>query len=898
MAIRRDMLIWILLWVLPASVCSQNAVFTCSSDQFDCGDQRCIPNIWKCDGEVDCANHSDERGCSEAFCNPDTKFQCKTTERCIPKRWLCDSDDDCGDNSDEPPDCTQRTCSDGEHACGNGHCIPLRWVCDGDKDCSDNSDEQGCGTISTGNKTCKGSEFTCSNGKCISQGWVCDHDNDCDDGSDERHCPNVTCKPTQFTCVNNGRCIKQEWKCDGDNDCQDNYDELGCPTRSPKCKESSFQCKLNFQCIDSSWVCDGEYDCQDETDEKECDKITCPPNHFTCANGRCIAEQKWCDGIDDCLDDSDEQKCPLPTPSVCKEGEFQCGDSNQCVKNQDVCNNHKDCHKGEDEPESCGKNECLEHNGHCQQLCNDTKDSYFCSCRPGYMVHPKEHNICIDVDECDTLGTCSQVCYNTKGSFKCLCCEGYLMEPDQRTCKAEGGEGFLVFANRHDIRQLAFDSSDYTEVIPDLKAAIALDFDFESRQVFWTDVVDENIKSAKMEPNPTVQPLANVSLDTPDGIAVDWINKKLYWTDTGIDLIEVADFNGTNRLVLIKQGLEEPRAIVVHPSLGFMFWTDWGDSPRIEKCGMNGDPKTREVLISRNILWPNALTIDYTVDRIWWADAKLHTIESSDLDGRKRQLILFEDVTHPFALTLFQNYMYWTDWEHRGGSINKANKFNGQERSVIQENLYSPMDIHVYHQQRQPAGTNPCRPKTDFGSCSHICLLAPKHIYSDGYSCHCPPGVELLGDHRTCNTTEAFNCTNSTCQNGGTCYADKERKSLPSCKCPPQYSGHYCEISLPFESNTQIKVLKKEDVGVTVGISVSVVLFMINTAVLIAWMFYRRIQKNRKFLIFDNPVYMKTTVSGSSLDTVSIGPGGHSPERGPRQSLLTAYSNEVYDSSF
>ena len=130
-------------------------------------------------------------------------------------------------------------------------------------------------------------------------------------------------------------------------------------------------------------------------------------------------------------------------------------------------------------------------------------------------------------------------------------------------------------------------------------------------------------------------------------------------------------------------------------SFSFMFWTDWGDSPRIEKCGMNGDPKTREVLISRNILWPNALTIDYTVDRIWWADAKLHTIESSDLDGRKRRLILFEDVTHPFALTLFQNYMYWTDWEHRGGSINKANKFNGQERSVIQENLYSPMDIQI-----------------------------------------------------------------------------------------------------------------------------------------------------------------------------------------------------------
>lgn len=133
---------------------------------------------------------------------------------------------------------------------------------------------------------------------------------------------------------------------------------------------------------------------------------------------------------------------------------------------------------------------------------------------------------------------------------------------------SSGAEGFLIFANRHDIRQLTFDSSDYTQVIPDLQGAIALDFDFESGQVFWTDVVDENIKSTKMEHNPTVESLANVSLNTPDGIAVDWINKKLYWTDTGIDLIEVADFNGTNRLVLVKVGLEEPRAIVVHPSLG------------------------------------------------------------------------------------------------------------------------------------------------------------------------------------------------------------------------------------------------------------------------------------------------------------------------------------------
>ena len=135
---------------------------------------------------------------------------------------------------------------------------------------------------------------------------------------------------------------------------------------------------------------------------------------------------------------------------------------------------------------------------------------------------------------------------------------------------SSGGDGFLIFANRYDIRQLAFDSSYYEELVPDQKGAVALDFDFNSGYIFWTDVIEEEIRRAKMEENPTVEVVANISVDTPDGIAVDWINKKLYWTDTGNDMIEVAEFDGTNRLQLIKTGLQEPRAIVVHPFIGYV----------------------------------------------------------------------------------------------------------------------------------------------------------------------------------------------------------------------------------------------------------------------------------------------------------------------------------------
>ena len=53
-----------------------------------------------------------------------------------------------------------------------------------------------------------------------------------------------------------------------------------------------------------------------------------------------------------------------------------------------------------------------------------------------------------------------------------------------------------------------------------------------------------------------------------------------------------------------------------------LFWTDWGDHPRIEKAGMDGDPTTRQVIVSDQIGWANGMAVDYTLKRLYWADAK------------------------------------------------------------------------------------------------------------------------------------------------------------------------------------------------------------------------------------------------------------------------------------
>lgn len=53
-----------------------------------------------------------------------------------------------------------------------------------------------------------------------------------------------------------------------------------------------------------------------------------------------------------------------------------------------------------------------------------------------------------------------------------------------------------------------------------------------------------------------------------------------------------------------------------------LFWTDWGNNPKIEKAGMDGDPATRRVIVADQIGWANGMAIDYTLKRLYWADAR------------------------------------------------------------------------------------------------------------------------------------------------------------------------------------------------------------------------------------------------------------------------------------
>ena len=152
------------------------------------------------------------------------------------------------------------------------------------------------------------------------------------------------------------------------------------------------------------------------------------------------------------------------------------------------------------------------------------------------------------------------MCLNTAGSYHCACYHGYApANSNASSCKANTTDEFeLLFTSKYYIKVSDRQGTTKT-LVKNQTNAVAIDYDVKSKCIFWSDVTSRGSSLRKMCNDSKIEHLQ--TLQNPDGLAIDWVARNLYWCDKGSDTIEVTDLDGNYRKVLINEGLAEPRAI-------------------------------------------------------------------------------------------------------------------------------------------------------------------------------------------------------------------------------------------------------------------------------------------------------------------------------------------------
>jgi len=568
----------------------------CLADEFKCRDEQlCVKASAVCDGVHDCHDHSDEEACArDQSCHPPL-FKCPNEDplRCINHHWVCDGHKDCHDGSDEV-DCPSSPKSHEPFQVKNGT-IYL------------SSDLRAAIVPKNENFCNQTTEFRCKNGLCIPKELTCDDISDCMDGSDEDQemCQNQECKDEEFTCQSSGHCIPIRWKCDENPDCPDGSDERNCnlngeAASDDSCPQGQFDCgKLSGNstqsvCISMESVCDGSPDCADGSDEslEKCAE--------SCKDLHCVSK---CQG----MPDGSKGTCICPEGFKLKSDGLECEDINECVEEYGVCSQH----------------------------CQNTVGSFECSCADDYFMY--------GTSTCKAKGNFDPILFfSGKSEIRGLNLrtkEAFLVNNERNWTNtaigiaydAKNDRVFWTATANHTSRIISStrNGEDMEEVVTGLVMPESLAVDYVARNIyysepakdhlgvcsldavngtrwcavllrkgvrqpreislhipkgllFFTDWAHEMAKIQRVGMDGThAEAIVTENLHWPNGITVDAVAQRIYWSDAKHDLLESAKFDGSDRRQTKVTVIKHPFSLAVFEDR--LFWSDW-DLKKIQSC--------------------------------------------------------------------------------------------------------------------------------------------------------------------------------------------------------------------------------------------------------------------------------------------------------------------------
>lgn len=209
--------------------------------------------------------------------------------------------------------------------------------------------------------------------------------------------------------------------------------------------------------------------------------------------------------------------------------------------------------------------------------------------------------------------SCSDICLPTSSGrgYVCRCPTGIRMQSNSNRKCAQLPDEYLLIALRSGIGRISLDTPDLMDVvlpIREVHGAVVLDYHYNLSKLFYADVHTDVLKVVDMTNMSDVRVIVDSGLQTPNGLAIDWLANNMYWSDSVAKVIEVARLDGSARKTVIGEGLSDPRTLIVYPKRGLLFWSDWGKDARIERSHMDGTG--RKAIVSTNNGFPTGMAID------------------------------------------------------------------------------------------------------------------------------------------------------------------------------------------------------------------------------------------------------------------------------------------------
>jgi sugar lactone lactonase YvrE len=199
----------------------------------------------------------------------------------------------------------------------------------------------------------------------------------------------------------------------------------------------------------------------------------------------------------------------------------------------------------------------------------------------------------------------------------------------------------------------------------------------QASRVYWTEQAGGSTSSGPEGGAPTAGTLMSArlngsdvrtlatGLDTPSGVAVDPIGRKVYWTEWyGTTNVRRSNLDGSDIENLVSD--DNANEIDLDLGRGFMYWTDSGDDT-IKRAGLDGsNPQT----IVASAGQPEGIAVDPRTGRFYWGDAGVGIRRCEQNGAGVTLLVPSTGGIRGVSLDIDAETIYWVDTQ---GNLHRAN---------------------------------------------------------------------------------------------------------------------------------------------------------------------------------------------------------------------------------